>query len=176
MSCVPCVTYILQDFKTICDYVDRETYLVGLVRARRECFESWSILLCVIAESCPADSFSYPILPTYFLHVMRLLTNKVRKFDVSAGVTALTELFSAAVWTTGCRFWSDISNTLRHYGCLCSSHWPIKNIPKFVGYFGSKRLCFRSHQNGLQKCDHSDLWCASYRANTEPHNSPSTTK
>ncbi|OWA50542.1 putative Nuclear pore complex protein Nup205 [Hypsibius exemplaris] len=69
---------VVQDFKTVCDYIEREAFLVGLVRARRECFEAWSILVGTVAESCPADAFAYPIVPSFFLDLSGLLASKLQ--------------------------------------------------------------------------------------------------
>ena len=64
--------------KTICEFIEKEALLVGLVRARRECLQAWSVLASVVAEACPSDAFAFPIVPAFFLNFATFLTLKVR--------------------------------------------------------------------------------------------------
>ena len=135
---------------------------MGLVRARRECLEAWSVVVGVIAESCPADSFNYPIISSFFLHLSTLLTARVgpclsgmeeplrcvfvRSYTT---VSIFLAFILAPVRYAVFRHAADPRDALFHRHCVCPLHRPTQSLHEHSGSVGHARLRGRMRQDGL---------------------------
>ncbi|XP_055327668.1 LOW QUALITY PROTEIN: uncharacterized protein LOC129580928 [Paramacrobiotus metropolitanus] len=80
---------MVHDFKTICDYIEQETLQVGLIRARRDCYEAWTVLISVIVESLGWESFPFPSVPSFMIQLSALLSK-----EIAAGMPASEMILS----------------------------------------------------------------------------------